>query len=608
MADQSVLPYSHIALSLLNDDPNFRHKTILRAKDRSVASVEIENLNRSIGNLEALESKLLQDLIGVRARLSSLQAQRSELQLRIAAVWTLPNEILSYIFEMGVLQQQEEGPPTPVDKANEKPVKPDFQVLVSHVSQLFRDVALHTPSLWTLVRVPDLTPRRLDYLRTFLGRSGSSSSLEIILDCVQCYPLEHDDIDTAMAMMVPHISRLRRFTARFDAFDAMHNVLKNLTRPAPLLEALELSLDCGRRFDETSAFEPSSLRAPLKLFDGHVPRLSALALDGVHVAWDQCNFQDIYDIHLGFHTHDVRPSWPVFKAIMDASPCLTILDLRGSAPIISSVPAEAFACTPARMESLMDMRISDISADYAANLISLFVAPNLQFLALTNLKNDDYSSLLDRIAGPPALFPNLESLKLSTVEANEDSVAALLHAFKTLKRLALHVREDQKSWLDLLVQSRADGELLCPKLEVLKCVGMEADSIKDMLQKRKIAGVPIPKLEIEDETAAWASHHTLKWLRSNTDVEIVEPSEFADDELSESGSEHWDSEDEQDFNHWSGIAPYLSFTFSDVDEGSEDDDDYDHSEMEEEVEEAHGGSEMEVDYTITDVSSGEEPS
>jgi len=551
---------------------------MLQEQDRDVVSGQILTLDQSLSQLERIETTLARELGMVRAKIEDLRRQRATLESRIAAVWALPNEILSYIFQLGVMDEEKAEIESEVKVDEEGPTeKVGFQILVSQVCRMFREVAIGTPCLWTQIHILDLAPPRIDFVRTCVERSGCSK-LDVMVDSDDPrLGHEPEPIETLMTILVPHIHRFQRFTVRLRGFQSLYRIMQVLDRPAPQLETLELSdIDYENAFDEDDPFSPTELREPLVLFGGVTPKLESVSLDGAHVAWKSCDFTDLVELHLGYHTRDVRPSFDEFKAIIDASPALRRLDLRGSAPLLSDDPAETSLYAPLLMDRLEDMHISDIPSDYATTLISLLRAPHLKSLSLTDLDTNDYSVFFRCIMGPPVLFPCLNTLKLASIEVADDAFESLLRAFPKVTHLTLYFNQMPITWLTYL-EPNPEHEIICPKLESLKCVSASTSDIKKVLEKRREAGFPIARLQIDKETENWGTKGCMKWIRENTTVEIIEPSEHGTDDEAELGTEsEWATDDDGE-----GF-PYFSMEgFSDEEVDDEDEEDYeDNSEME----------------------------
>ena len=85
-----------------------------------------------------------------------------------AGVASVPNEILSAIFEAGCHLPPR---PQPSDSSSETDEwEPPFEILVSHVTRHWRNVAVSTPSLWTQIYIAE-QHECLDAAAAYLTRS-----------------------------------------------------------------------------------------------------------------------------------------------------------------------------------------------------------------------------------------------------------------------------------------------------------------------------------------------------------------------------------------------------------------------------------------------------
>ena len=535
-----------------------------------------------------MESKLLGELNNIQAKIGVLRNQRAALESRIAAIWSLPNEILAHIFNFGVMDEQKEAT---ADSDDDGDLRDDsehlsfkllasFNVLVSHVCRKFREVAIHTPSLWTQIHIYSLEPPRMDFMRACAERSGSFG-LDIMINCEEDRPVTNASIHLLIEILVPCIDRFKKFAIRFYGFQHLHTIMQHLDRPAPQLEVLDISdANCLIRHEDDDIFYPSSLREPLVLFEGIAPKLDSVFLDGVHVAWEKCNFTGLKVFQMGHHARDVRPTYEEFKAIIDASPALHTMRLDGSAPLVSDDPFESSHRLPLQMERLETLHISNMSAGCATGLISLFNSPNLKSLSLTDLCDADYSPFFRRMVGPPLLFPALTALKLSSVDVSEAAFEHLLRACSSLTRLTLYFEPIPLSWLAFLEPEGSAGEVSCPKLEYLRCAGASTYALKQLLEKRRDAGFPIPRLGIDKGLQSWEGPSlNIQWLEDNAAVKYFEPSEFGNNE----SASDWGTDEGED--EIGGIPLFAMEDFSDED----DDEEYDEDQIYEEDEDIIAG-------------------
>ena len=545
---------------------------------------QIAALDQNISRMEGIESRLLWELSEIQSSMKAIRNQRANMKSRIAVVWSLPNEILAYIFELGVRNEEgrmytEKDDDDDDDDGHED--EPAFNILVSHVCRRFREIAIHTPTLWTQIHILDLETPRLDFVRACVKRSGSSG-LDIFIDCNGGrFEVDFAPVPSLMDILDPHISRFRRFTVRISGFQPLYQIMVRLNKPAPQLESLELyNIDTETDFDEEDPFHPALLREPLTLFDGIMPKLECVSLDGAHAAWTKCNFTGLKSLHLGYHTRDVRPTYDEFKAIIDASPTLHTLDLRGSAPLISTPSVYP----PLQMERLEVLHISEMTCDIATALMSLFNTPNLLSLSLMDLTTNGDSSFFHRIIGPPALFPALTKLKLGSVAMNEDTFEGLLRASSKLTHLSLYLSSRiPTSWLVYLEPKSPENEVVCPKLECLRCVNASPWGLNTLLERRRDAGFPIATLQLDKKTPDyWQDWECLKEYAT---VELIDPSDPGTDYGMDGSGSDWATEDDD-----IGGFPITMGGFSDDDD-------------EEEYEDT---SEMEVDQTDDSENEGEE--
>jgi F-box-like len=112
----------------------------------------IADLSRKICDLDELQRELHREC-------NSLNRERNSLKNQISPTSSLPNEILGVIFEGLAFTVSPKMPPT--------------EIILSHVSQRFRDIATNTHLLWTQINVSNRTP--FDMVNAYLQRSGLSS-------------------------------------------------------------------------------------------------------------------------------------------------------------------------------------------------------------------------------------------------------------------------------------------------------------------------------------------------------------------------------------------------------------------------------------------------
>ncbi|KIM44089.1 hypothetical protein M413DRAFT_443143 [Hebeloma cylindrosporum] len=196
----------------------------------------------------------------------------------------LPNEILSLIFESGYFQFEGEREP---DTA--------FRSLALQISQRFRQLVLHTPSLWSVIHLsPGNISRELAQLPTCLARSKE-------------YPLEiqlrafwnTDLTESVMDKLRTHSTRWRRLSI-VAINDHILSFLQDT--PAPRLEHLNISFYSHH---QRTALPPA-------IFQGYLPLLSSVYLRNIDVDGLDFAFQ-------GLSTLEIRGygTWPTFSKLKE---------------------------------------------------------------------------------------------------------------------------------------------------------------------------------------------------------------------------------------------------------------------------------------------------
>ncbi|KAH9891638.1 hypothetical protein C8Q73DRAFT_80790 [Cubamyces lactineus] len=461
----------------------------------------------------------------------------------------LPSELLAHIFTLGWTPERDQEPDvdddfedvdsddgtystissdgsepelSPQEQAEEKERRLPFNVLVSHVCSRWRAVAIENPLLWSHIRFVGDPP--YDRATTYLERA-KAAPLAITVDRTvdededdfsesedgSYTPQDNDPnlniISDIMDLIVPHVAHWQALQIMVSFYPHMHRALEALGRagPAPLLEVLQLYH--YEDTDEHLTFRHPALREqPFRLFDGVAPRLTHVALWGVHLPWarDASPFlTGLTDLELAYHARDVRPSFYEFARILRASPDLRTLTLCLSCPAgtpsdwpssglpdveppaDSSVAMDVDASAPLVLPKLTDLVLAYLEPSYLLSLLPRLVLPALTSLAL-DLEEDDYTDVLKYLASPhslplsPAhqqrlllsspspstqllrgpgvaggaptrsLLSNLTSLKIASLPANEATVRDAYRQLDKLVALNLNVVYLAEYWIDLL--------------------------------------------------------------------------------------------------------------------------------------------------------------
>lgn len=456
---------------------------------------------------------------------------------------------------------------------------PQFEVLISHVCHHWRTVALNTPSLWTKIDVSPLDSPPFERVQILLGRS-KSLPIDIHIDCEPPDDDEEDysgsedselgqsphsmsfsDLDNLMSLLVPHISRWGSVEVGVACYKHMFVFLSAVSDPsiagAPQLEALQLYHH--EDAESLTAFAHPDLVQHFKLFGGVAPRLKSIALWGVHVDWCQewlsCG-SNILDLELAYHTDDVRPSWTQLAGILCGAPKLETLSLCSSGPLGaphdwhpegSSGSYSDHYTGVIELRSLISLVLAFHSPVYVSGLLRRLSFPALKTLTL-DLDDGDFTDLAAQLAGPvvtaiPAiqkdgekkrsLLSGLDTLKISGLPCPDRSVEIMYAELGNLKALNLSMTYLSPAFLQLLCHpcsvpgQRDVCHVWLPSLTTLSTADVPGNQIRELVQKRKEAGVPLKAVYMEENDEV--TDYELQWLKDN--LETFDFFEGSDDEF-----------------------------------------------------------------------------
>ncbi|KAL4075137.1 hypothetical protein V8B97DRAFT_1542325 [Scleroderma yunnanense] len=301
----------------------------------------------------------------------------------------LPPEILSHIFEHGVLSEDDahdsdeisaqfwndfgdmdktehegedgdlhsasasdsdwESEESDSDESDDADDCPPFQILVSHVSRHWRTVALETPSLWTRIDVSYDDRPPYGRVATYLERSKSlplhiridfePPDDDFYVDEEGPRPLFGTDILELFMLLIPYVPRWGSVRVDVTSYEHMYTFLETISAPsippATQLQVLQLYHHEDMETDEPFTFAKPELSTHFTPFGGFAPHLRNVALWGVHIDWSLPwlrSAPNLTDLELAFHSKDVRPSWAAFSAMLRGAPALETLSLRASGP------------------------------------------------------------------------------------------------------------------------------------------------------------------------------------------------------------------------------------------------------------------------------------
>ncbi|KAG5640145.1 hypothetical protein DXG03_000932, partial [Asterophora parasitica] len=394
-------------------------------------------------------------------------------------------------------------------------------------------------------------------------------------------PFSLQDLTQILDLIIPHVARWRSLEVTCSVYEYMYNLLSRLAKcpSAPLLEVLQLYHyeDC----EEYEVFEPAALREAFLLFSGNAPVLRDVALWGVHLDWDRSLsfLRGLRDLELTYHAKDVRPSYAAFTSIIAASPALRTLSLCLSGPQ-DHVPSDpsldsgianpndwGLPENPISIPSLNDLVLCYHEAAYAVSLLQKLSVPNVHSLAL-DFDGEDYSAFVRQLAQPmpvpadshpklPSILAGLEHLKISGLPCDARSIDAMYEQLGGLQTINLNCsgEDEEKLFRRLYKPSSSSSssvtpgqnitKIVCPKLHTVTTTGIPGAEMRQFVEARRAAGVPIKRVMLSEEDDV--DEKDEKWLRAHVEeFDFFEPSDSEEEFDDVDG----DEDEEQELQHW----------------------------------------------------------
>jgi F-box-like len=418
---------------------------------------------------------------------------------RGAGTYNLPSEILSAIFEEGLIET-----PESLNCFGRQTMR--FELLVSSVLRRWRNVALQTPLLWTdlTINVLLLTHGLYDL---YLGRS-KSCLLDITLDRV--YPKKqatHDTPDCAechLDQLISHVGHWRKLIVRGGFIELQLSTLSHLCTPA--LETLVLYF-CPQKHE-------------IELFSGGAPRLSSVELIGA-----KCRppLGAVKYLTL-FSDSDLSPlSYDQLSRSIEPTRSLTHLSID------AKIAQDAENHPPIELASVLVLYILFHRGDTDCNTLRI-----LDFSAVKSLTIDgDTDVVIGALTRNHRVYPHVQSLTLTHNSAYNDTenmpAVALdfISLFPAIRDVVfqgtnpsaildvLHNRKstDEALWSDLsaitVVAAGLGGQIYANTNQIWAC-------IVKIVENRVQLGQPISSIKLSSQIVKCGDPRQKHRLREQT--------------------------------------------------------------------------------------------
>ena len=494
--------------------PFDRHRLLAKSPRIDALKTELAMLENELNNMEAVESHLVMQLETLQSSMQKHRSRVAQLRSDCAPIASIPNEILTAIFEA--------GPTTHEDREG-------YAMCISHVSRLWRNIALATYSLWSAIRVDCLCTGigQLRMLELFIARSHGKP-LDIAIDLVR-----DDDDDTwddlcdqteTIFSLVPRWRSLRIFgNIREDVF----NVLSPLRHVgAPILETFEVKI-------ESSTGEPDNFDEPLLLFQGGAPRLTHVEIDEISITACQPPLSSLISLRL--HHPPIPYDADRYRYMLAASSNLTDLQLVGNVVNTTQLYIIATSRTSSiKVPSLRSLTVSPSWSTGSFTIYSLLASleiPSLESLTIRCCPWKNHVSEFQEVFrnyGPP-LYPLLRSLTLQFADFTQPGAMWFPAVLPSITHISLIGCKSPGRFLSLLlpVPSRhhggqADESDMFPLLSEisLAVIDMADFLIVCSIVSNRISR-PITCVRFHYRDFGNIPEDNLKWLRERVQVQQV---------------------------------------------------------------------------------------
>ncbi|KAF8125776.1 hypothetical protein EV363DRAFT_1350128 [Boletus edulis] len=391
---------------------------------------------------------------------------------------------------------------------------PPFPILFSHVCRHWRNVTFSNPSLWTTIKVCPKAGQSYKFESMMLERSNN-----LPIDVWICQRLGHGNPRSLSS------TNIRLLFMEYYSMYAFLSVVSDPSVPAaPQFRTLGLRADYTRPDGYT--IDRRNEAKHFTLFAGSAPLLTKLVLWGVHIDWNQpwiASASNLTHLLLVSHAEKVRPTWAQFVTILRGASSLKRLSLRSSGP--SGHPAEwcieptpggpADLNSPIRLSQLTHLVLDYHAQAHAIGLLHKFCLPALKNLAL-DLEDGHYTEFVHELARPATLpyaqgeprsiLSSLTSLVIPELPHSTEVIETLYGELLNLASLSL------SSW-DSWGCAPLYLPVGLPQLQALYVTSVSGAKIRQLVQTRIDAGMPLNSLYVKDlrdmdmEDVEWLRRH-----------------------------------------------------------------------------------------------------
>lgn len=454
------------------------------------------DLRTRIDQLQATEDHMLLQLADMRTKKNDLRIEYARLVNSTAAIWSLPDEVLTEIFRHLEGGWDEDLP---------------FLVRASQVTRRWRTVALSTPALWSIIELRPTGHSRLyqtGLIEGFLWRSAAG-----LLD-ISIYMCEGQDVAPIVKLLIPRIGRWRRLVIESGDELALKTFIGSLhDLSAPSLEHLQIDLEI-----DDEQHQPL-WRGGSRTLGGGVPALNFFGTRGISMQHWLPPLGGVKSLYMADCYSATLLRYGQFREILISSISLTHLELEG---MINCTQEDNV--TPIEMPSLLSLCV--LPPDYVnpmhyiRNIFTTISAPSLQTLCLRKVRGRQFRVFLDTFRSA-SYHPSLTTLILESVTGLEHLTPTFAHSSPTITHLSLKFT-DPVPILKFLMSH--DFDPLWPQLQTLTVGPVDNALLRSLISDRIAVGRPLVNLRYATYSPAAFDnipYDERKWFKERLRVENI---------------------------------------------------------------------------------------
>ncbi|KAJ6500682.1 hypothetical protein C8R45DRAFT_1210414 [Mycena sanguinolenta] len=377
----------------------------------------LNRLQDEIRSLQSSRSTLLFQLQSIDLSLARLQAKYATEKNRIAPIGSIPNELLAKIFRSG--------------RDSNIPGGERFEILVSHITTVWREVAINTPSLWNILEIEQ--NRSSQMLETYLARA-KACHLQVRFNFLQGVWVPDQAV---WDLILPSVERWHSLEIRMYDEAALYTTIAHLEplRASLLAEIIISRQSSSDMHSPITHTHGLGFRNSRLFFHAGASQLQKLHLEYYLSSWPPL----VHLTTLCLHNlpRPVRPSWNRFRDLLVSSSQLTHLSIHGD--VVSGKPP---ANVNIQIPSLRSLRIrgTDALGSRASDLLLAISMPHLTSLTLYNMVYTDLDPWLSEFQ----LLHGLTSLTLYWPTFTAATYSKLVETMPHVARLTLIDRQPEE--------------------------------------------------------------------------------------------------------------------------------------------------------------------